>query len=91
MPSSPHNQTVQTIEFLLNEALAPTYLEVTDVSWKHRQHKEAQKNPSKGHFDLTIRSPCLHGKTRLAQHRIVYSTLNSIMDCIHALSIKVID
>ena len=82
--------TVNQIQALLEEALEPQELEVRDDSHHHVGHRGAQENPNKGHFYVkVIDSPKLNGLSRVEQHKLIYQTLDTVMDDIHALAITV--
>ena len=67
--------------------LEPLHLELRDDSAQHRGHAGAVAGG--GHFALVIVSAHFIGKTLLQRQRLVYNTLNSLMNTeIHALSIK---
>lgn len=85
-----HQDTLSSMRSLLNTEFSPDSLEIVDDSERHKNHKEARKNPGKGHFLLKISSKSFHGKTRVQQHRMIYSSLSSIMDKIHALNILIL-
>ena len=72
----------------LNSALAPTRVELTDDSEKHRGH--GGYNPEgESHFTLEIVSPAFDGKSRVERQRMVYAALGDLMvERVHALSIK---
>ena len=72
----------------LNSALAPTRVELTDDSEKHRGH--GGYNPAgESHFSLQIVSPAFTGKSRVERQRMVYAALGDLMkERVHALSIK---
>jgi BolA family transcriptional regulator, general stress-responsive regulator len=72
----------------LNSALAPTRVELTDDSEKHRGH--GGYNPAgESHFTLHIESHAFIGKSRVERQRMVYSALGDLMkERVHALSIK---
>ena len=72
----------------LNSALAPTRVELTDDSEKHRGH--GGYNPAgESHFSLNIESPAFIGKSRVEKQRMVYAALGDLMkERVHALSIK---
>ena len=72
----------------LNSALAPTRVELTDDSEKHRGH--GGYNPAgESHFTLHIESPAFTGKSRVERQRMVYAALGDLMkERVHALSIK---
>lgn len=67
--------------------LEPSHLELRDDSAQHRGHAGAAAGG--GHFSILIVSAQFVGKTLLQRERLVYSSLNSLMNTeIHALSIK---
>ena len=72
----------------LNLALAPTHVELTDDSEKHRGH--GGYNPAgESHFSLEIVSPAFIGKSRVERQRMVYAALGDLMkERVHALSIR---
>ncbi|MEM9349854.1 MAG: BolA family protein [Pseudomonadota bacterium] len=73
----------------LRAELAPEVLEVVDESEAHRGHAGYQEG-GESHFRLTISTPLLQGKTRVAQHRAIYAAIGKdIMERIHALAIDV--
>ena len=72
----------------LNSALAPSRIELTDDSEKHRGH--GGYNPAgESHFTLNIESTAFAGKSRVERQRMVYAALGDLMkERVHALSIK---
>ena len=77
---------VARIRALLQDALQPESLEVTDDSHRHAGHAGARGG--QGHFGVRIVSAAFAGKSPLARHRIVYAALGSMMQTdIHALAI----
>lgn len=89
MNSRIHQETLSSMHSLLKTEFSPDFLEISNDSERHKNHSEAKKNPDKGHFLLKISSKDFQGKTRVQQHRMIYTCLNSIMDKIHALSILI--
>ena len=88
---SDQNITVQAIESLLREKLAPTQLEVIDESYQHAGHAGANGTGMGTHFRVRIASPLFDGKPRLARHRLVYDSLQVFIDQgLHALAIEVL-
>jgi len=82
---SPRTETIQQ---LLNEALAPAKLELHDDSQSHAGHAGARESGG-GHFYATIVSSAFEGKTLVRRHQLVYEALGDMMRTeIHALSIK---
>ncbi len=73
---------------LLNSALSPARIELTDDSEQHRGH--GGYNPAgESHFSLTIESPSFAGKNRVERQRMIYAALGSLMEGrVHALSIR---
>ncbi|MCC7258985.1 MAG: BolA family transcriptional regulator [Gammaproteobacteria bacterium] len=77
---------VGRIRTLLEQALAPDSLEVTDDSHLHRGHAGARDG--RGHFSVRIVSTHFSGQRTLARHRLVYAALGDFMQSdIHALAI----
>ncbi|AIF47961.1 BolA family protein [Dyella japonica] len=75
---------VEQIRERLQQALAPSALEVLDEGYKHAGHA----NEGKGHFHVRIVSEAFAGQLSIKRHRLVYAALQGLMDNgIHALSI----
>ncbi|MHA6203677.1 BolA family protein [Dyella soli] len=75
---------VEQIRERLQQALAPSTLEVLDEGYKHAGHA----NEGKGHFHVRIVSAAFAGQLSIKRHRLVYAALQGLMDNgIHALSI----
>ena len=73
------------IETELRSALQPLTLEVQDDSHLHAGHAGAREGR---HFSVRVVSERFNGLSRLARHRLVYDSLNSLMQRgIHALAI----
>ena len=78
---------VERIRHLLQEALQPESLDVTDDSHRHAGHAGARGG--QGHFGVDIVSAAFAGKPPLARHRLVYAALGTLMQTdIHALAIR---
>jgi len=76
---------VEQIRERLQQALAPSSLEVLDEGHKHAGHA----NAGKGHFHVRIVSAAFAGQLSIKRHRLVYAALQGLMDNgIHALSIE---
>lgn len=76
----------QTIEEVLQTALAPQHLQVIDDSHQHVGHAGAR---SGGHYTVIITSTRFTGLSQIARHRLVYDALREQMPLgIHALSIQ---
>ena len=72
----------------LNEAFAPTRLELLDESAKHAGHAGAAPGGNT-HWKLTIVSAAFAGNSTVARHRMIYRALRELMhNPIHALSIN---
>lgn len=75
-----------TIHARLQQAFAPTALEVTDEGHLHIGHA----GEGSGHFRVRIASDAFEGKSRVQQHRLVYEAVADLMGHgIHALAIEV--
>ena len=73
------------IEEQLSAALQPTLLDVQDDSHLHAGHAGAREGR---HFSVRVVSARFNGLSRLARHRLVYDSLNLLMQRgIHALAI----
>ncbi|HEX7687486.1 MAG TPA: BolA family protein [Burkholderiaceae bacterium] len=69
----------------LQEALAPSALELVDDSAAHAGHAGAREG---AHYNLRIVSERFAGLARVARHRLVYDALRPWMaDGVHALAI----
>ena len=78
---------VARIRARLEDAFAPTALEIVDDSHRHAGHPGARDG--RGHFTVDIASAAFAGMAPLARHRAVYTALGSLMASdIHALSIR---
>jgi len=82
--------TAAAIEVRLREALAPTVLEVLDESAAHAGHSGANGLGYGTHFRVRIGGPAFAGRTRVAQHRLVYDALQKFTEAgLHALAIEI--
>jgi BolA protein len=81
--------TVQNeIETLLRTAFAPTRLEVTNDSAKHRGHM-GDDGTGESHFSVAIESAAFAGVSRLERQRMVNRALGDLPgQRVHALAIK---
>ena len=85
----PTGITADALRKRLEELLAPTELEVLDESWQHAGHAGADGSGSGTHFRVRIASPMFSGRSRVAQHRLVYDALRDFVDQgLHALAIE---
>jgi BolA family transcriptional regulator, general stress-responsive regulator len=79
----------QEIADRLNEAFAPTMLEVIDDSESHRGHSGYMEG-GESHFNVTIRAPAFAGQSRVARHRAVHQALGpDLLGRIHALALDI--
>jgi BolA protein len=79
------------IEARLREALAPTQLEVIDESAAHAGHAGANGTGRGTHFRVRIGSAAFAGRSRVAQHRLVYDALQKFTAAgLHALAIEIL-
>jgi BolA protein len=82
--------TAPALEARLREALAPTLLEVLDESADHAGHVGANGLGYGTHFRVRIGGPAFAGRSRVAQHRLVYDALQNFTDAgMHALAIEI--
>jgi len=73
----------------LNSALAPTRIELTDDSEKHRGHGGYRGEGGESHFFLRIESAAFAGLGRVARQRLVYKALGDLMHHqVHALAME---
>ena len=87
LPQAPDSAaTVERIRALVQDALRPLALEVTDNSAAHAGHAGAGGG---GHFRLHVVSERFVGLSRLERHRMVHALLAELLDSrIHALALK---
>ncbi len=83
--------TAGALQAALEAALSPTRLEVIDESAAHAGHAGANGLGQGTHFRVRIAAPAFTGRTRVAQHRLVYDALRNFTDAgLHALAIEII-
>ena len=81
-------QVAQEIETLLQEAFAPSRLEVINDSAKHHGHM-GDDGSGESHFTLVIESEAFAGKGRLERQRMVNRALGDIPgQRVHAMAIR---
>jgi len=81
--------TAEDIERRLRDTLQTTALQVIDESALHAGHAGANSAGRGSHFRVKIASPLFEGKSRVAQHRLVYDSLQDFLDQgLHALAIE---
>ncbi|MBW8316264.1 MAG: BolA family transcriptional regulator [Hydrogenophaga sp.] len=87
---TPVISTAPALETALREALAPEVLEVIDESAAHAGHAGANGLGHGTHFRVRIGGAAFVGKSRVAQHRLVYDALQKFTDAgLHALAIEI--
>lgn len=83
--------TAEALAQRLREVLAPTQLQVEDESGVHAGHAGANGTGYGTHFRVRIACPAFAGRSRVAQHRLVYDALADFMALgLHALAIEVV-
>jgi BolA family transcriptional regulator, general stress-responsive regulator len=83
--------TAAALQATLEAALSPIRLEVIDESAAHAGHAGANGVGYGTHFRVRIAAPAFTGKTRVAQHRLVYDALRHFTDAgLHALAIEIL-
>ena len=81
--------TADALRVRLQEALAPTQLEVLDESAAHLGHAGQDGTGAGTHFRVRIASPLFEGRPKVARHRLVYDALREFLDRgLHALAIE---
>ena len=83
--------TAEALRARLAERLAPSALEVLDESSAHLGHAGQDGTGAGTHFRVRIASPLFAGKTKVAQHRLVYDALRDYIERergIHALAVE---
>jgi BolA family transcriptional regulator, general stress-responsive regulator len=74
------------LEATLRAALSPDHIAVQDDSHLHAGHAGASEGR---HFTVTLTSSRFTGLSRVARHRLVYSSLGSLSaQGVHALAIN---
>jgi BolA family transcriptional regulator, general stress-responsive regulator len=80
------NVTAARLQEVLQQALAPTALEVQDDSHLHAGHAGALEGR---HFTVRVVSAAFNGLSRVARHRLVYDAARTLIaEGIHALVIE---
>jgi len=78
------------LEQSLRQTLAPDFLEVIDESAAHAGHAGGHESGQGTHFRVRIGGPVFAGKSRVAQHRLVYDALQKFTAAgLHALAIEI--
>jgi BolA protein len=72
----------------LQAALAPSRIDLTDDSEKHRGHG-GYNAAGESHFSLAVESAAFVGKSRIERQRLVHHALGDLLhERVHALSIR---
>jgi BolA family transcriptional regulator, general stress-responsive regulator len=85
--------TAQEVQRHLQEHLSASQLEVLDESAAHAGHAGNPDGSSIGtHLRVRVASPLFTGKSRVAQHRLVYDACQGFLERgLHALAIEVLN
>jgi BolA family transcriptional regulator, general stress-responsive regulator len=85
--------SASTVAAHLRSALATAQVQVVDESAAHAGHAGNPDGSSVGtHLRVRIASPLFAGKSRVAQHRLVYDACQGFLaQGLHALAIEVQD
>jgi len=76
---------IDRIRAALEQALAPSRLDIIDDSARHAGHAGAREG---GHFKVSLTSEAFRGKTAIQRHRLVFAAVDALMKTdIHALNI----
>ena len=83
--------TAQALRAALLDKLQAQPLEVLDESAAHAGHAGANDAGWGTHFRVRLYSHAFEGKSRVAQHRLVYDAVQEFVDAgLHALAIEVL-
>lgn len=78
---------LEKLKARLQEALAPTQLEIVDETARHAGHAGAASGG--GHYIVHIVAGAFEGKSPIQRHRLVFDAVGDMMHAdIHALSIQ---
>ena len=78
-------QVLAELRSALEQAFAPTTLEIVDDSAAHAGHAGSR---SGGHYRVTLVSAAFRGRSRLERHRQVYAAVAPLFQgAVHALNI----
>jgi BolA protein len=88
-PPGPSPATPERIRQRLVQALAPRQIRIEDESAAHAGHAGAQSGG--GHYRVYVVSDRFAGLGRVARHRLVYDSLQDLMQReIHALALSLV-
>ena len=78
-------ERISRIRAAIEQALAPTRLEIVDDSARHAGHAGAREG---GHFKVSLTSAAFRGNNAIQRHRLVFAAVADLMKTdIHALNI----
>ena len=78
-------QVMAQLRSTLEQAFAPTTLEILDDSAAHAGHPGASAG---GHYRVTLGAEAFRGRSRLERHRLVYAAVAPLFQgAVHALNI----
>ena len=76
---------VAQLRSALEQAFAPTTLEILDDSAAHAGHEGSRAG---GHYRVTVVAEAFRGRSRLERHRLVYAAVAPLFQgAVHALNI----
>jgi BolA family transcriptional regulator, general stress-responsive regulator len=79
------SEIVAQIRSALEQAFAPSLIEIVDDSARHAGHAGARGG---GHFRVTLVAEAFRGRSSLERHRLVYAAVAPLMSsAVHALNI----
>lgn len=82
-------QMSERIRACLEEAFAPTFLEIHDDSEAHRGHAGFQEG-GESHWRVKMNAPAFAEMSRISRHRAVHAALGpEIIGAIHALQLDI--
>lgn len=88
----PDASAAAQLEQRLRDTLQPTTLQVLDESAAHAGHSGSNGTAFGTHFRVRVASPIFTGKSRVAQHRLVYDSLQVFINQgVHAIAIETLD
>ena len=76
---------VAQLRSALEQAFAPTTLEILDDSAAHAGHEGSRAG---GHYRVTVVAEAFRGRSRLERHRLVYAAVAPLFQgAVHALNV----
>ena len=78
-------QVMAQLRSALEQAFAPTTLEIFDDSAAHSGHEGSRAG---GHYRVTVVAEAFRGRSRLERHRLVYTAVAPLFQgAVHALNV----